>query len=209
MVKFLDDSYKIKISELWRESFGDDSKTVDYYLQNIFSNGNAIGKIFDNRLVSMMFLINSFLNINGDDFTCRYIYAACTAKDCRSHGYMGELINYAKEFATNESISYLALVPASESLFEFYSKFGFKRFFYRKINNNIFDYNIKNYNHLHFEDIEAFAAKVTDSDYQRKSYPMDMDIEGNIECNGMVLPINEQAEYLIENKKAFFCKTMS
>ncbi|MCR5208176.1 MAG: hypothetical protein K6C14_06850, partial [Eubacterium sp.] len=48
-----------------------------------------------------------------------YIYAACTLKSCRGKGIMSALLEYAKKEYPS-----LCLIPASDSLAEYYGKRG-------------------------------------------------------------------------------------
>lgn len=109
MVNFVTD--KNKIIELWQEAFGDSRGEILYFTDNL-KNGKCIGISEVDELASMLFLVKC--NFGS------YIYAACTRKKYRGGGYMTQLLDYTKD---NESP--LCLIPASDSLVDFYYKHGF------------------------------------------------------------------------------------
>ncbi len=108
------------IIELWHECFGDDREYVEFFLDNC-PNKLCFGVFERGGLVSMLFLLNG----NIDGLSCRYIYAACTAQNYRGRGLMGDLIEYSKNYCADNGIDTLFLVPAEDSLYGYYKKFGF------------------------------------------------------------------------------------
>ncbi len=108
------------IIELWHECFGDDREYIKFFLDNC-PNKLCVGNLKKGELASMLFLLNGEV----DGFACKYIYAACTAQRHRSQGLMGGLIEFVKRCCADNGIDMLFLVPAGESLYNYYSKFGF------------------------------------------------------------------------------------
>ncbi len=78
---------------------------------------NYYYKLMDGRIVSQMFVIDG----SYASFNTGYIYAAATHKEYRGNGYMSALIKQIKE-----EFDILSLKPASESLYDFYARIGFK-----------------------------------------------------------------------------------
>lgn len=116
-----------EVIELWTASFGDSKEYVEFFLDNC-PGYVCIEYFVDKRLVSMLFLLDG--NLSGSD--CKYLYAACTHKDFRRKGIMEELIGFTKEFCKKLNCSAIFLVPANESLYSYYGKFGFISSFNRK-----------------------------------------------------------------------------
>ncbi len=74
--------------------------------------------VFDGeKIVSMLFLVDC--EIEGE--WGKYVYAVSTAEGYRKQGLASELLDRAKE----ETETFLCLIPANESLKEYYSKRGF------------------------------------------------------------------------------------
>ena len=113
MIKFTDDFDKI--IPLWQEAFGDSREDIDFFLKNC-KNSACLGYFEDNQLLSMLFLVDC----KCDGRKAKYIYAACTAEQARTNGCMSELLAYCKD-----NYTFLCLVPANESLIDFYAKRGF------------------------------------------------------------------------------------
>ena len=110
-----------QIAELWRLSFGDGEeyvfKVMDVYLPD------TLLYIEQNRVLSMLILMPCGFSAGGASRDARYIYAACTHPEHRDRGYMARLI----EFALSAGEYYTLAVPASEGLFDYYGRFGFKK----------------------------------------------------------------------------------
>ena len=112
--------HRENIISLWHECFGDESDYIEFFLDRC-PNKLCLGCFENDRLVSMLFLLNGEV----DGLSAKYIYAACTAHDFRSRGLMGELIEYSKHYCAENGIDLIFLVPAEESLYGYYSRFGF------------------------------------------------------------------------------------
>lgn len=115
-IAFIDDLKQIK--SLWLNVFaGDDDKTVEYFYKNCVHK-KCLGAFCDDKPVSMLFLVDCcYCEKKG-----AYVYAVCTLPEFRGRGISGSLIEYSKSLGYD----FLWLIPASESLFCFYSRFGFE-----------------------------------------------------------------------------------
>lgn len=122
------DVEKQPIISLWQECFGDSKEYVEFFLNNCPHYNCIAYYTDDNQLVSMLFLLNGFLN--GKE--CKYLYAACTSYEYRRQGIMEKLIDYSKKVASECGASGIFLVPANEKLYSYYSKFGFAASFKKK-----------------------------------------------------------------------------
>ncbi len=112
--------HRNEIIRLWQDSFGDSEEYITFFLDNC-RDCDALGYFIDNRLVSMFFLLNGKIC----NKRCKYLYAACTAKNYRRQGIMGKLINYAADYCKCNGYEGIFLVPANDKLYSYYSKFGF------------------------------------------------------------------------------------
>ncbi len=83
----------------------------------------------DGKIASMLFLLPCELKIKEKSYPAAYLYAAATLPEYRGQGLMSELIEQAK-LETVEKGTALITKPASESLYGYYAKFGFKTAFY-------------------------------------------------------------------------------
>lgn len=107
-----------KIKSLWLQVFTEDSDESVYYFYNNCKHKKCLGAFVEDQLVSMLFLIDcSYCGKKG-----AYIYAVCTLPEYRRKGISSSLIEYSKLL----DYDFLWLIPANESLFNFYSGFGFE-----------------------------------------------------------------------------------
>lgn len=109
-IELLED--KEEIIQLWQEGFGDPKEEILYFLENC-SNKFCLAYKEENKPLSMLFLVEA--NLNGEE--TEYVYGATSSKAARNKGYMSELIKFIQK-----KYNRLCLIPASESLIEFYEK---------------------------------------------------------------------------------------
>lgn len=121
-----------QIINLWQECFGDSEEYISAFLKAHPERNRILTVTDKENLCSMLFLLECEAVCGEEDYSAWYIYAACTSADYRRQGLMSKLLEYAKEYAEKENISFLLLVPANESLFDYYGKFGYKTYFYRR-----------------------------------------------------------------------------
>ena len=127
LVKFENEELKKQAVSLWHEAFGDGEEYINFFLDT--HKGCTFVPLTDNgELVSALYLIDGVL----DDIDGFYLFAAATFKAHRSKGYMARLLQLAEETAKQKNKSFIALVPAEKSLFDYYSRFGYKTAFYAK-----------------------------------------------------------------------------
>lgn len=106
-----------RITALWKEVFGDTEEDITFFLENC-RHKLCLGYFKDDALVSMLFLVDCFYcNRKG-----AYLYAVCTKSEFRGRGFVSRLIFEAKKL----DYEFLWLIPAKDSLFEFYRRFGFE-----------------------------------------------------------------------------------
>ena len=116
MIKFTDN--KSDIVSLWSSVFGDSDEDVIFFIENA-KNADCLAYYEGEKLVSMLYLVDCC--IGGEKG--KYIYAACTDKHYEGRGYMTALLQYSKNCGYN----CLCLIPASDSLVEYYGKRGFQK----------------------------------------------------------------------------------
>ncbi|HZJ78644.1 MAG TPA: GNAT family N-acetyltransferase [Clostridia bacterium] len=132
MIDFAKKSDIPALSELWKMCFGDTDEYIEFFMKNRFVPVKTLVKKVDEKIISMLFLLDGEVKIHGEIFSSIYIYAAGTNTEFRKKGYMEELIDWAKAIAKGKSVDFISLVPSNEQLFSYYSKFGFKESFKRK-----------------------------------------------------------------------------
>ena len=117
MIRFALREDFLNIIKLWNTVFGDSKQVIESFLNRFFDR--VLLYYEDDILAGML----SLLPISNGKETGFYVYAVATDEAFRSKGIATKLIEYSKKLCGKDK--FLILVPASESLFEFYKKFGF------------------------------------------------------------------------------------
>lgn len=124
-----DETMVPELMELWKQSFDDTDDAIQFFFDNRFSPQNCAVCITDGRVVSAIHLLPAELQLNGERVPVYYIYAAATLKKYQGRGYMAELISDIDMGISPGERSFSVLLPASESLYDYYGKLGYHPFF--------------------------------------------------------------------------------
>lgn len=135
MVEFASIRDKKELKTLWQITFLEDSQVIENFFENVFSSVlTPIIKV-NGEIVSSLFL----LDCNIGDYKGKCVYCAMTKYAFRGKGYMKKLLDFSYNYCCNNGFDFLFLVPAEDSLFDYYEKCGFSKFgIHRK---HIFDGN--------------------------------------------------------------------
>lgn len=110
-------SDRTQIIALWSSVFGDSEQDIAFFLDNC-RHKKCLGFFVDDKLVSMIFIVEcTYCGKSGG-----YIYAVSTYNEYRGRGYASKLIEAAKKY----DYDFLWLIPANDSLFDFYKRFAFE-----------------------------------------------------------------------------------
>ena len=142
----MDNNIKEQVSILWDKCFSEEDKRfVDLYFERRYNDEDNIFIEREGKVVSALQLISYPFSYYGKTIGCAYISGACTDPDYRSQGLMNELILKSLKKAKNNGACFAALIPASESLFNYYSGTNFVTTFdYSKMHINISRQNAAN-----------------------------------------------------------------
>lgn len=135
----MDNNIKEQVRILWDKCFSEEDKRfVDLYFKMRYNDEDNIFIKREGKVVSALQLISYPFSYYGKTIGCAYISGACTDPDYRSQGLMNELILKSLKKAKNNGACFAALIPASESLFNYYSGTNFVTTFdYSKMHINI------------------------------------------------------------------------
>ena len=128
------------VTDLWSRVFGDSPDIISKFLDAHFGDDTLLVYEADGKIAAMFFLLKGDVVISGKEYPSRYLYAACTDPDYRGRGIMAELIETAHQICALKSIDYICLLPAEESLYGYYERFGYKPLYgIRIINKSAFE----------------------------------------------------------------------
>ena len=131
----MDNNIKNQTKALWGKCFSEEDKRfVDFYFEKRYNEQDNIHIEKDGKVVSAMQLISYPFSYYGKTIGCSYLSGCCTDPEYRSQGLMNDLIINALTQAKNNGACFAALIPASESLFNYYEGTNFiPTFDYSKI----------------------------------------------------------------------------
>lgn len=107
------------LKELWLSIFEDKKIAVELFFERKFNDNIAYVATENQKVVSMLYLLPA--SVNGVK-TC-YLYGAATEENYRNQGIMRNLIDFSLETSDYDMC---VLLPAKESLYNFYTKLGFE-----------------------------------------------------------------------------------
>ena len=117
---------------IWKKVFGDTDAYIDRYFSELFQKIQiAVLRSAQNKPVSMLSMIPVCLSTGKQKLPGHYIYAAATLPEYEGQGIMTGLLEFCCKRAAVAGDAFSCLVPASDSLFRFYEKRGYRTLFYR------------------------------------------------------------------------------
>ena len=125
------DRYVPSLISLWHKVFGDDVDYIKLFFKQAYFDSECFAEVIDDEVVSCLYLLKSKIKCNGKAYNGRYLYAAATLPEYRGKGIMSELIREAQNYAEGEKLDFIALVPANDGLYDYYSAFGFTEAMYK------------------------------------------------------------------------------
>lgn len=207
MVRFDCEELRDAAVALWHEAFGDSEEYIRFF-HSSHCGCHCLTLTENGELTSALYLIDG--RLCGE--SGYYLFAAATFKKHRGKGCMASLLKKAKQFALENKKSFIALVPAEKSLFDYYLRFGYKTAFYAKRedikNLSLFEKNERfKWCDAHIEYIKAEHEKYGTDIIEHGGEMFSVFDGGYIKapaekCEenryGMLLPLNEKADKLTE-----------
>ena len=134
----MDNNIKNQTRILWDQCFSEEDKRfVDLYFEKRYTEQDNVFIEKDGKVVSALQLISYPFSYYGKTIGCAYLSGCCTDPEYRSQGLMNDVIIKSLNQAKNNGACFAALIPASESLFNYYEGTNFiPTFDYSKIKIN-------------------------------------------------------------------------
>ena len=119
------EKYIPELSQLWKNVFGDEDGYIKLFFDTAYKTCRCFAHLENEKIVSALYLLDCSISLDSKLFDGYYLYAAATDENYRGRGLMKKLIEEAEDFMKEQKKAFIALVPASASLYDYYSKFGF------------------------------------------------------------------------------------
>lgn len=114
------------LKTIWKDCFGDGNEYVDFYFENRYRDENTLVCLWEGKPAAMLTLIPCTMTAHGTTWRGKYVYAVATTPRYQGRGLSGHLLEVMHTSLKNDGYDFSALVPASESLFDYYAKRGYK-----------------------------------------------------------------------------------
>lgn len=125
-IRFAQPADTKQIIGLWQQCFGDSPGFISFYLQHHpFSEKTLLLALEGDVVLSMLSLLPACFLCQGQQLPVRYVYAVGTDIRFRGQGLSTTLLDSAAQICRENNEAGLFLIPASQSLFSFYSARGF------------------------------------------------------------------------------------
>ncbi|MBE0676201.1 MAG: GNAT family N-acetyltransferase [Bacteroidales bacterium] len=120
------------LRRIWKDVFGDSDEFIDLFFRNRYSPDSALVYHTDGAPVSMLFFPQYIMKAGDSLHKLGYICGAATLPEYRGRGLMAELLNASFGIMAARGDRFTSLIPASDSLYGYYERFGYSTYFYRK-----------------------------------------------------------------------------
>lgn len=125
-IRFAEKSDIPFLKQLWKLSFGDSDDFIDFYFNERFSKNNILLLTYDGAVASMLTIIDVSLNAI---YKTTMLYALATHPDYRGKGLASKLMDAYNDYLISNQYNFSVLVPAEDSLFDYYAKVGYREGF--------------------------------------------------------------------------------
>lgn len=116
-----------RLKELWKVCFHDEDAAINHFFDRWSWEQCAHVVEAEGELVSMLMALPfTMTHADGTTADACYIYAFCTAPDQQSKGYGRRLLAWTQEQAKRAGYVATIMVPAEQSLFDFYQTVGYE-----------------------------------------------------------------------------------
>ena len=129
MIQFASGRETAQLRLLWMEAFGDSEESAAYYFTHIHKPETMLVDIEAGEVCAMLTMLPLSLVTKEGTLPARYIFAVATKNAYRGQGRSTRLLARAHSYMKEQKVAASLLAPASESLFGFYEKRGYRKAF--------------------------------------------------------------------------------
>lgn len=119
------------LRSIWKEVFNDTDEFIDSFFGRRYSADSALVYREGGEIASMIFFPRYDFKVDDARYGLGYICGAATLPQFRSRGMMAKLLEASHEAMRARGDWFAALIPASDSLYEYYRRYGYHELFFR------------------------------------------------------------------------------
>lgn len=125
---------KERLKELWQAVFGDGDQYIETFFSCCYQAERFLVLTEDDVICSMLTLLPVTLTCeNGAQSHGSYLYALATDPACRGKGYAKRLVRYTHQYAREQGVECMVVVPAEPSLHTFFGELDFQLAFSTRV----------------------------------------------------------------------------
>lgn len=120
-----------QLKELWKICFGDEEDYINLYFDHKYKEEETAVLLWAGKIVAMGTMIPAHMVMeNGEKYDLSMLYAIATHPEFQGKGLSAQIMEFCHRYLKCHNKDLSILVPAQESLFNFYGKRGYKDGFY-------------------------------------------------------------------------------
>jgi len=136
-IKILTKEETLSIQNIWRECFTPDIQYINNFIEICFPYSISWGLFLNNSkdAIAMLSLLPSYVLFKNNSGGSKringaYLYGVGTLKEHRGNKYSSILVNEVISYSKKNSLDYILVKPAEDSLFDLYQKQTFDNLLY-------------------------------------------------------------------------------
>lgn len=127
-----------QLKELYLSCFNESEDAAEYMFENMLTANNAYAVKVEQEIAAALYLLPCGVFCGSRTAKASYLMGAGTKFKYRNKGIMSRLIKYALDCASKNGDEFSVLEPAGESLYSYYTRFGYKKAY----TSSVFDYSL-------------------------------------------------------------------
>ena len=139
MIRYSVPEEKNIILNLFNTCFPGEEKFADWFFGKVYDYRNTLVYEDNGKIIAALQMIPVKLSDGVNTYTSSYLYGVGTLPEYRGKGIMAQVINFSFEEDRKKGTDYSILIVQEQSLLNYYSRFGFEKYF--SIGEKYFDTN--------------------------------------------------------------------
>ncbi len=130
-IQFAEPNRITELRRLWSDIFGDSDDYTALFFSRVYAPGRALIATVDEQVAAMLFFPARRMALQGKPVRVGYVCGAATRPEYRGRGIMAAMLAAAHRHMQRAGDIGAVLIPASESLYAYYAKSGYREYFYQ------------------------------------------------------------------------------
>ncbi len=117
--------------DIWKICFGDEDSYINLYYSEKYKADETAVLLYEDKIAAMATMIPArLIRPDHEVLSLAMLYAVATHTNYQGKGFSTQIMDFCNKHLMETGMDLSILVPAEESLFDFYAKRGYKKAFY-------------------------------------------------------------------------------